>query len=233
MGTFSKLLDSIKFWGMKAPEGHIVYEGEYHGGDVKCVCIPSDVGRIFDGEFRFRRELGGGLYESAEGRFEHDRKNGTWKFKTKRSSRTSRLTVDFVGGHIAGNVECVCEEMMMESTVVSALSFQMNGGKVVGKIIGKIYNGSFEGFCDDHGMADGTWSVTYESGKDEPDKYEIWDHGKLLESYEMEGRKKTTTTARLRRRVNMLLSYDGQSMLNIVQRGTHDALPHIYQKNSQ
>lgn len=233
MGTFKKLLNALTSWGMTVPEGHVLYEGEYHGGDLKCVCIETEEGRVFDGEFRFRRELGGGLYESAEGRFDNNLKTGTWKFKTKRSSRTSRLTVDFIGGHIAGNVECISEEMTMESSVVNAVIFQMNDGKVYGKIIGKIFNGEFEGGCDERCMADGLWSVIYEKGKDEPNKYERWDHGKLMESYEREGSKKRPTAARLRKQLNMLLSYDGQSLLNIVQRGTHDALPHIYQKQSE
>lgn len=210
------------------PEGHEIFSGVYHGGDAKYVFIPSEDGNIFDGEFSFYLKVARGEYRKADGFFVMNKKEGDWTFDVKTNASQMKLNTHFSNGYIDGHLEYSFEELTMNGVALTCFSTTIVDGMVKGEIVGAFDGGKFRGFCDEDGYPEGEW--THESK--EYVKKEKWDHGTLLESYEinLEFKRKSPYKTRFRERINYILDADCQRLTTIVGRGTENKLIHIPHK---
>lgn len=220
-----RLLQFLSRLTKNVPEGHKYFKGTYHKGTAECFYIPMDGERIFDGEFKFKMKMGGGMYHLAEGEYERDRKTGEWYFERKGEKTFKRMTISFERGHFVGDVDFMKEDVALGSEVTTTLLLHVEHGKVTGKLTGHLDGGDFIGFCDDDGYPDGTWTVTVkENGRVDLIKKEVWNHGVLTESSVENPHKKQKTLMNviLREKVNTILRDDIAQLLHIVRRGTVD-----------
>lgn len=220
---FSNLLAHV-------PEGHMYYCGSYHDGEARYTYLPSDKGHVFDGDFSFDQRLGRGAYRRAQGQFVENLKQGKWLFTRKGQTRSMKLEVDFVDGRLDGDLTYTCKTETVGGIVFTGLGLTLSDGKVKGEITGLINGGDFKGYCDDHGKADGTWTlITDTDDGSEIVRTEVWEHGVLIETYEEDrkGTVKTNTSSKALHHINFILEEDCNKLLSIVRRGTVSKLATI------
>lgn len=214
----------------RVPEGHKFFKGSYHRGTAECFYIPVDEEMVFDGAFKFKMDMGDGMYHLAEGEFERNRKTGEWYFERKGESTLKQLSMNFERGHFVGDMDFFKEETAMGSVVTTSLLLHVEHGKVTGKISGHLDGGDFVGFCDEDGYPDGARTVTVkENDKVETIKKEVWNHGVLTESYteSIRHKQKTPMQVILREKVNSILKDDCAQLTHVVRRGTVDHMVNI------
>jgi len=229
-----KLPRLLKRFIKQIPDGHEFFSGIYHGGDAEYVYIPSDDGHVFDGEFSFYLNLGGGRYRKAQGNFAMNKKVGDWTFVSRGSDTQKQIFAQFNDGYIEGNLRFRGEELAIGGSILKEFSLNVKDGMVVGEITGIFDGGEFIGFCDNQGYADGQWTLTTieEEAESEYVKVEVWNHGLLEESYEKNKRreKKRECTPHFREKINYLLEEECKKLMGIVGRGTANPLIHINRK---
>lgn len=229
-----KFTEKIQKLLHRTAPGHEYYCGEYHGGEAKYEYIPTPEGdRIADGDFEYTEYYGGGLYGKAVGRFAQGRKEGTWRFHRKGSSSDRDLVVEFVGGHISGDLEFTSKEVSLERFWNNELHVTIVKDKICGKFYG-VFNGqSFEGNCDDDGFPDGQWTLTENDGEETGNLHkETWEHGKIVASVKENAKRKTTkkVNPRVREHINYLIDNDVLQLLAILKKGSKAPALHIQRK---
>lgn len=211
-------------------EGHQMYFGKYHDGDVECEYVSQNDEKIFDGPFKYEYKYGSMFsdkgYEKAEGTFKMNRKDGLWKMEYHSNMRDRQAVVDFVNGRVQGKVNYRCVERdYLGRANTTVLAFSVNEGHVMGEISGSINGKKFEGLCDEDGRPDGQWKLTAQSDDNTLSHVdcEMWSHGKLLNSYsEMtKNKNKTELHPYVRKTFSEIINNDLMDMLFIVRRGTH------------
>ena len=220
-------------WTHDVPEGHEYFSGNYHGGDASYTYVEQDGERLFDGPFKFYRQLDQDMYDKASGHFTMNRKTGDWQFAHRGFRHDLRLDVQFSNGHIDGELSLVDVEDKVSFSLVNAIEMTVNEDKVKGELSGLINEGDFFGFCDENGFADGQWTLTFKKGKKTTTMAtELWEHGVCVKAYEEDYHlhKKNDIAPFMRERLNMILSEDLPKLLKIVKRGTSWAPVHIKRK---
>jgi len=217
------------------PDDHKIFEGRYHEGKAIYAYIPSERDEILDGKFKYLHLLGKRkMYRKASGRFARDKKDGSWYFARRGYDSIKKLYAEYQDGELTGSMEYFAEERDAYYVKVTHLYMNVSRGTVQGKFIGRFDNGEFEGYCDEKGLADGVWRLTYnENGKTLFTKKEVWDHGELTDSYEESASKhRTQMQFKLREHINYILQHDVQHLVHIISRGSNNSLVHIYRKHN-
>lgn len=210
-------------------EGHELFTGKYHDGNVKCECVMQNGERVFDGPFVYEYKYGsvfsskGG--EQAEGTFSMNRKHGPWKFVSHSGQRDRVLIATFDQGRISGDVEYKSTERdYLGRPTVTTLSFSVRDGHVVGDVRGSLGGKKLTGFCDNDGYPDGHWSIEAMSSDNTLSHIdsELWSHGTLVSSYSQMKQKKTQTELNpyLRKMFSEIVNGDILDMFFMVRRGT-------------
>lgn len=127
------------------PAGHELFSGRYLSGYADYVYIPSDGKKIMDGEFKFEQKLGYGMYRKAEGKYENDKKTGTWYFARRGSNTMIQLVVNFNQGKLEGELEYHCDEATIGTVVQSSLQLEIANGLIADNIIGSFGGTDFVG----------------------------------------------------------------------------------------
>jgi len=221
MGKISNLLQKLT---IKVPEGHKLFQGEYHDGDATYVYIPDGKKHIFDGSFELVYDLGGGCYKKAKGNYRDNVKEDYWHYERQGRSSVKTVDADFRTGFVQGSLECYSSERGVgESVINNELKMLVFENTIKGKILGFIDGWEVYGFCDDEGYADGKWTMTQEDKEDREvtTRVEEWEHGRLIKSYEERRRKKLTIekATDIRKRVNTFLESTVGQFLAFVPRG--------------
>lgn len=216
MGKIAKLIKKIT---INIPDGHEYYCGEYKDGLAEYVYIQTNEGTIMDGKFRFYSNHDSETYYKAEGIFERGKKYGFWQFETKTSDGVTKLYVNFINGIIEGDVEYNYEPSKTSNMKSIHILAYVSKEYINGKIVGRINGGQFKGWCDEYGHPDNEWSLTVKSGGKKMEIHkEIWQHGKLIDSFteNQKGERKNIVSTDLRDHLNNIFSYDCWKIMSII-----------------
>ncbi len=223
MGIFSNM------FAKPTLEGHELFKGKYHDGNVHCECIMQNGERVFDGpffyEYKQKNLLSDTLIDRAEGTFSMNRKDGFWKIEHHSEHRDRELTAEFKQGRLEGKVDYKSVETdYMSRTSSSFLSFSVHEGHVIGDIHGSFGGKKFSGFCDDNGCPDGPWTIEIVSSDDTLSHVdcEMWSHGTLMSSYSKmtKTKKQNELHPYIRKTFSEMVNGELIEMLFIVRRGT-------------
>lgn len=84
---------------------------------------------------------------------------------------------------IEGILRYLCEEYTIGGVRRTELSLTISEGIIKGEIHGSLEGEEFCGYCDEDGLPDGEWSLTFKERNAVSDiEKEIWNHGKLVKA---------------------------------------------------
>lgn len=214
---FRKLVHSV-------PEGHEYYYGKWRGGTASYTYIPGSngQGKTLDGDFQYKSTFGGGGYNKAEGHLYKGLKDGRWLF-THKGSTYRQLKVHFLGGRLSGQLAYSSKEESIGTLWKNTLTASLENDCVQGHVDGVLYGWQLSGFCDQQGLADGEWLLTWtERGGVETIRRELWDHGVLQSSSEEDLRKKKLLekSVNIASQVNLLFDSEIRQLMKLMPEGT-------------
>lgn len=172
------------------PNGSRCYSGKYHDGYAVYFYDDSPDGRIYDGKFWFSRTYftvpKGKVTETAQGLFNSGTKEGLWTFCYKGHGINRRLTVQYSGGHRAGNYcyRSVCRARSLGFTKGEiTVTGMMRNGHLTGDVRYEFNNETLTGRFDSEGRPDGTWTMDATRSSSHRIVHETWHHGECISSY--------------------------------------------------
>lgn len=168
------------------------YNGPYAGGKARYHYYEDGGKRIYHGRMSFSLvypdyPYGKGL-KMAEGAFADGRKQGRWKFVSRKHDEASELSINYADGLADG--KCVFKAEKRDPLDPlrgkSTLKMSLCNGKPIGAFKGQLSNCRMAGCCDDEGRPDGLWTLDFTAKGSCTVNYERWNHGVCVEAYELD-----------------------------------------------